>query len=176
MVAYTEGSNIILRHLCNSYIKATARRPIRANGTSCTMGTGGCSLCPEGKGGPGIGEGLGNQCSTACTDGLRLGNGKIGAAVVWWEEAHIPLPSVGVNGEIAFRPVWISAGGVGRRFHLGDNKEVFDMGVYARILDAQTARAPVTRSSRTRRWHSPQSRATEQAPGRPLRGPLFTMV
>ena len=113
-------------------------------------------------------KGWENRSNTAGTDGSRLGNGKMGVAVVWWEEAHIPLPSVGVNREISFHPVWIPAGGAGRRFQLGDNKEVFDVKVCARIFDAQTTRASVTRSSRTRRRQSPQSRATEQAPDRPL--------
>ena len=51
-----------------------------------------------------------NACETIWTDGSRLGNGRVGAACAWrtrersWED---------------------------KRFHLGDNKEVFDAEVFA---------------------------------------------
>lgn len=78
------------------------------------------------------------------TERSRLDSSKIGAAVVWWKEAH-PRPEwTGQSGR-RYCPRPVNAGWTGRRYHLSDNKEVFDAEAFAlyqalKILDARNGK------------------------------------
>lgn len=64
--------------------------------------------------------------------GSRLDNGKVGAAVAWWEEAHALAPwrPEGKRAGRAFRPPYHPKPQLSRqtkrRYHLSNNKEVFN--------------------------------------------------
>ena len=57
--------------------------------------------------------------NSAWTDGSRLEDGAVGAAVAWWEEEGRPPPWVGPVTGRAYTPGWREAGWTGRRYHLG---------------------------------------------------------
>lgn len=77
------------------------------------------------------------QSEDCLDERLPLGQWKGGAAVAWWEEAHIPPEWVGQSGR-RYHPDSVDEGWTGRGFHLGTNKEVFDAEVFAVLRALKT--------------------------------------
>ena len=78
---------------------------------------------------------------TIWADGSRLDNGKVGAVAVWRRRPTSRRLDRTTHG--GHLPPGTQADWTGRRFHLGDNKEVFDAGAYAiyqalRVFDARS--------------------------------------
>lgn len=100
---------------------------------------------------------------TIWTDGSRLDNGRVGVAAVWWRDSYTPPPRTGPHPEATCHPVREEADWVGRRFHLGDNKAVFDAEIYA---IHQTLRHFDTRNENTAYTvFSDSTAALSRAPG-----------